>query len=150
MRKGNLELVVGLFVLLGLGCLAYLAIHLGKMEIMGSGYQVLVKFDNISGLKKGAAVEVAGVEVGRVESIQLSPGDRARCDPEIGARPQVARRCHCLHPHQGHHRRQVRQALSRQLGKTHSSGRQDPGHRVGHRPGRVDQQLHSRQSLSPD
>ena len=77
MRKGNLELVVGLFVLLGLGCLAYLAIHLGKMEIMGSGYQVLVNFDNISGLKKGAAVEVAGVEVGRVESIRLSSGDRA-------------------------------------------------------------------------
>ena len=77
MKKGNLELVVGVFVLLGLGCLAYLAIHLGKMEIMGSGYQVLVNFDNISGLKKGAAVEVAGVEVGRVESIQLSPGDRA-------------------------------------------------------------------------
>ena len=45
---------------------------------MGSGYQVLVNFDNISGLKVGAAVEVAGVEVGRVESIQLSPGDRAR------------------------------------------------------------------------
>ena len=77
MRKGNLELMVGIFVLLGLGCLAYLAIHLGKMEIMGSGYQVLVNFDNISGLKKGAAVEVAGVEVGRVESLQLSPGDRA-------------------------------------------------------------------------
>jgi len=77
MRKGNLELVVGLFVLLGLGCLAYLAIHLGKMEIMGSGYQVLVNFDNISGLKKGAAVEVAGVEVGRVESIRLISGDRA-------------------------------------------------------------------------
>ena len=77
MRKGNLELAVGLFVLLGLGCLAYLAIHLGKMEIMGSGYQVLVNFDNISGLKKGAAVEVAGVEVGRVESIHLSSGDRA-------------------------------------------------------------------------
>ena len=78
MKKGNLELVVGLFVLLGLGCLAYLAIHLGKMEIMGSGYQVMVNFDNISGLKKGAAVEVAGVEVGRVESIRLSPGDRAK------------------------------------------------------------------------
>ncbi len=77
MRKGNLELVVGAFVLLGLGCLAYLAIHLGKMEIMGSGYQVSVNFDNISGLRKGAAVEVAGVEVGRVETLQLSPGDRA-------------------------------------------------------------------------
>jgi phospholipid/cholesterol/gamma-HCH transport system substrate-binding protein len=80
MRKGNLELVVGVFVLLGLSCLAYLAIHLGKMEIMGSGYQVLVNFDNISGLRKGAAVEVAGVEVGRVESLQLSPGDQANAN----------------------------------------------------------------------
>ena len=34
-RRANLELVVGIFVLAGLGCLAYLAIHLGKMEVMG-------------------------------------------------------------------------------------------------------------------
>jgi phospholipid/cholesterol/gamma-HCH transport system substrate-binding protein len=78
MKRGNLELVVGLFVLLGLSCLAYLAIHLGKMEVWGSGYQVTAQFDNISGLKVGAAVEVAGVEVGRVESIKLSPGDQAK------------------------------------------------------------------------
>jgi len=78
MKRGNLELVVGLFVLLGLSCLAYLAIHLGKMEVWGSGYQVVAQFDNISGLKVGAAVEVAGVEVGRVESIKLSPGDQAK------------------------------------------------------------------------
>ncbi len=78
MRKGNLELVVGIFVLLGLGCLAYLAIHLGKMGVMGSGYQVIADFDNVSGLKKGASVEVAGVDVGRVENIQLTPGSRAK------------------------------------------------------------------------
>jgi phospholipid/cholesterol/gamma-HCH transport system substrate-binding protein len=87
MKRGNLELVVGIFVLAGLACLAWLAIHLGKMEVMGSGYQVVVSFDNISGLKKGAAVEVAGVEVGRVENIQLSPGDRAtvtlRLEPDL-------------------------------------------------------------------
>ena len=77
MNKGNLELVVGIFVLAGLACLAYLAIHLGKMEVVGSGYKVYVTFDNISGLKNGAAVEIAGVDVGRVESIQLSPNDRA-------------------------------------------------------------------------
>ncbi|MDP3181284.1 MAG: outer membrane lipid asymmetry maintenance protein MlaD [Desulfobaccales bacterium] len=78
MKKGNLELVVGVFVLTGLACLAYLAIHLGKLEVFGSGYHVTAEFDNISGLKSGAAVEVAGVEVGRVESIQISSGDRAR------------------------------------------------------------------------
>jgi phospholipid/cholesterol/gamma-HCH transport system substrate-binding protein len=78
MRKGNLELVVGVFVLAGLACLAYLAIHLGKMEIWGRGYHIVANFDNISGLKQGAAVEVAGVNVGRVESIRLTKGDRAR------------------------------------------------------------------------
>ena len=78
---------MGIFVLSGLACLAYLAIHLGKMEVIGSGYQILANFDNISGLKTGAAVEVAGVDVGRVESIQLSPGDRAqvtlRLEPDL-------------------------------------------------------------------
>ena len=87
MKRGNLELMVGIFVLSGLACLAYLAIHLGKMEVWGQGYQVNVTFDNVSGLKVGAAVEVAGVDVGRVDSIQLSPGDRAniilRLEPNL-------------------------------------------------------------------
>ncbi len=78
MKKGNLELVVGVFVLAGLACLAYMAIHLGKMELFGHGYQVTADFDNISGLKSGTAVEIAGVEVGRVESINLTTGDRAK------------------------------------------------------------------------
>ena len=78
MKRGSLELVVGIFVLAGLACLAYLAVHLGKLELMGGGYRVVANFDNISGLKSGAAVEVAGVDVGRVESIHLTTGDRAR------------------------------------------------------------------------
>jgi phospholipid/cholesterol/gamma-HCH transport system substrate-binding protein len=78
MKRSNLELVVGIFVLAGLACLAYLAIHLGKMEVFGSGYVVTADFDNISGLKPGAAVEVAGVEVGKVDTIRLTPGDRAK------------------------------------------------------------------------
>ena len=77
MRRGNLELAAGGFVLLGLVCLAYLAIHLGKMEVWGGGYRVVANFDNVSGLGQGAPVEVAGVQVGRVEAIRLTPGDRA-------------------------------------------------------------------------
>jgi len=73
MRRANLELTVGFFVLIGLVCLAYLAINLGKIEIYGKGYQVFANFENASGLKIGSAVEVAGVEVGRVISIQLTP-----------------------------------------------------------------------------
>ncbi len=78
MKRANLELTVGIFVLVGLACLAYLAINLGKMEVYGEGYQLFANFDNASGLKNGAAVEVAGVEVGRVTSIQLTPQYQAR------------------------------------------------------------------------
>ena len=78
MSKGKLELTVGIFVLIGLACLTYLAVHLGKMEVFGKGYKVSARFDNISGLKTGAAVEVAGVEVGRVEAIQVTPDNRAK------------------------------------------------------------------------
>ncbi len=78
MRKGNLELAVGIFVLFGLGCLAYLAINLGKMEIIGGGYRVVADFDNVSGLKTGGAVEVAGVEVGKIDAIHLTSMGQAQ------------------------------------------------------------------------
>jgi phospholipid/cholesterol/gamma-HCH transport system substrate-binding protein len=83
MRKANLELAVGVFVLLGLACLAYLAINLGKMEIYGAGYNIYANFDNASGLKTGAAVEVAGVEVGRVAAIQVTPQYQARVSMKL-------------------------------------------------------------------
>ena len=75
--------MVGVFVLIGLASLAYLAINLGKMEIFGTGYQVSANFDNVSGLKTGASVEVAGVAVGRVDSIELSTMDRARVSMKL-------------------------------------------------------------------
>lgn len=78
MRRANLELAVGVFVLLGLACLAYLAVNLGKIEIYGKGYQVFANFDNISGLKTGSPVEVAGVHVGQVSSIRLTRYLQAR------------------------------------------------------------------------
>lgn len=86
MGKGKLELGVGIFVLIGLTCLIYLAVHLGRMEVFGQGYRVLATFDNISGLKTGAAVEVAGVEVGRVESIRVTPDFRAKITLSINPR----------------------------------------------------------------
>ena len=78
MKKANVEIAVGAFVLVGIACLVYLAINLGETELFSRGYRVSAEFDNISGLKVGAAVEVAGVDVGRVEQISISPGNRAR------------------------------------------------------------------------
>ncbi len=77
MERAKLELVVGVFVLIGLACLAYLSIKLGKLEVIGGQiYEVEAVFDSVSGLKSGATVEVAGVEVGRVKTIRLND-DRA-------------------------------------------------------------------------
>jgi phospholipid/cholesterol/gamma-HCH transport system substrate-binding protein len=73
------EIIVGLFVLVGIACLGYLAIKLGKLEVFGaSGYTVYADFPSVAGLKVGDPVEIAGVKVGRVESLGLSDDDRAR------------------------------------------------------------------------
>lgn len=77
MEKAKLELIVGVFVLVGIACLAYLSIKLGKLEIIGGDvYEVEAQFNTASGLKPGASVEIAGVEVGRVRDIRLKE-DRA-------------------------------------------------------------------------
>ncbi|RQW78042.1 MAG: outer membrane lipid asymmetry maintenance protein MlaD [Geobacter sp.] len=81
MKRAKLETIVGLFVLVGILCLGYLSIKLGKMELFGGNfYQVTADFDSVSGLKSGASVEIAGVEVGRVGRIILDPksGNMAR------------------------------------------------------------------------
>lgn len=72
MKKFDLEVAVGIFVLLGLLSLAYLSIHLGRLEIMGGGYYIVeAKFERAGGIRTGASVEIAGVEVGRVKSVRL-------------------------------------------------------------------------------
>jgi len=74
MKRATLETIVGIFVLIGILCLAYLSIKLGKMELFGGDfYQVQAEFDTVSGLKSGASVEIAGVEVGRVGRILFEP-----------------------------------------------------------------------------
>lgn len=72
MQKRGIETTVGIFVLIGILCVAYLAIRLGRMEWFGGNYYTLkAYFTTVSGLKSGAPVELAGVEVGRVEQIGL-------------------------------------------------------------------------------
>jgi len=72
MKEHTTELIVGIFVCVGIAALAYLSIRLGDVEIFSSrGYRVSAEFDSVSGLTDGAAVEIAGVKVGRVEQIQL-------------------------------------------------------------------------------
>ena len=70
--KLNLELVVGVFLLVGILCLGYLSVRLGKVDVWGKpGYRVFAVFSDVGGLRDVAPVEVAGVEVGQVEGIRL-------------------------------------------------------------------------------
>lgn len=73
MRRSALELGVGIFVIIGVLALSYLSIKLGRVELLGErGYLVTADFPSIGGLKPGSTVEIAGVEVGRVEAISLA------------------------------------------------------------------------------
>lgn len=88
MNQKGTEVVVGLFVLAGLICFGYLAVRLGKLDVWGSqGYLLYADFANVAGLRQGDTVEIAGVNVGRVDSLQLVE-DRARLglrlDPQVG------------------------------------------------------------------
>jgi phospholipid/cholesterol/gamma-HCH transport system substrate-binding protein len=72
MKKGAVETTVGIFVLIGIICVGYLTIKLGRMEWFGDQYYVVnAYFNSISGLKSGAMVEMSGVEVGQVGRIGL-------------------------------------------------------------------------------
>ncbi len=83
MNQTRTEIIVGIFVLIGIVCLGYLAIRLGKLEVLGSsGYHVYADFPSVAGLKIGDPVEIAGVRIGRVESIGLAD-DRARLNLRI-------------------------------------------------------------------
>jgi phospholipid/cholesterol/gamma-HCH transport system substrate-binding protein len=77
-KRYNVELSVGVFVLVGLLAVGYMAVKLGKLDIMGDDtYLLKARFQSVSGLKTDAPVEVAGVEVGKVAAIHLDPGTMA-------------------------------------------------------------------------
>ena len=72
MKKGTLETGVGIFVLIGIICIGYLTIKLGKMELLGENFHYYhARFFSVSGLKSGASVEMAGVQIGQVDNISL-------------------------------------------------------------------------------
>jgi phospholipid/cholesterol/gamma-HCH transport system substrate-binding protein len=76
MKKSKLELLAGVFVLLGLAAVAYLTIKLGSGEFIGgASYVVEARFANAGGLSSGSTVQLAGVQVGRVDDIRMDPAD---------------------------------------------------------------------------
>jgi len=72
MKKGTVETAVGIFFVIGIMCVGYLTVKLGKMEWIGSDYYTVnARFQSVAGLKEGAEVVISGVEIGKVDNISL-------------------------------------------------------------------------------
>ena len=70
-KNRQIEIWVGLFILVGFSALLVLAFQVSNLgnRYQGDSFQVQARFDNIGGLKAKAPITMAGVEVGRVQSI---------------------------------------------------------------------------------
>ncbi len=79
MNESKVDFLVGLFLLAGLICFGYITTQFGESTLFNrsSFYTISAEFDNVSGLKSGANVTMAGVPVGRVAKISLTSGDMA-------------------------------------------------------------------------
>jgi len=72
MKKYSLETIVGIFVVIGLLCIGYMTIKLGKIPIFGGDYySIYARFGSVSGLRVGNPIEIDGIEVGRVEQMSI-------------------------------------------------------------------------------
>ena len=72
MKKYSIETVVGIFVIAGLLCVAYMTVKLGKVSLLGDEYYSLyARFATVSGLRVGNLIEIGGIEVGRVERLNI-------------------------------------------------------------------------------
>jgi phospholipid/cholesterol/gamma-HCH transport system substrate-binding protein len=74
MKKYSMETIVGIFVVIGLVCVGYMVIKLGKVSFFAEEPLVLyARFSSVSGLKVGNSIEVYGVQVGSVQKIEIDP-----------------------------------------------------------------------------
>lgn len=84
MKRFDIEIAAGLFVLVGILALGYMSVKLGKLEVLGQqGYTLYADFERAGGVRAGATVEIAGVEIGRVKGISLNKDYQARLELAI-------------------------------------------------------------------
>ena len=73
MKRSSLEMIVGVFLLAGFASFSWIAVKMGDLELFKKeSYDITASFTSISGLKEGAALELAGVVVGKVTKIELN------------------------------------------------------------------------------
>ena len=85
MGNSRVEIFVGFFLIVGFLALGWLALQLGEVPwLTGSKtYVIRAAFNNISGVKAGADVQIAGVTVGKVRQLDLSEDNQAMVGMQI-------------------------------------------------------------------
>jgi phospholipid/cholesterol/gamma-HCH transport system substrate-binding protein len=74
MKKYPMETAVGIFVVIGFLCVGYMTVKLGNVSLLGGDTYVLqARFATVSGLKIGSPVEIYGIQVGRVDKLEIDP-----------------------------------------------------------------------------
>jgi phospholipid/cholesterol/gamma-HCH transport system substrate-binding protein len=77
MRKYHHEALAGIFVVIGLLCVGFMAVKLGKVNLLGDDtYPLRARFTTISGLRVGNPVEMLGIEIGRVTGFDVDQKDQ--------------------------------------------------------------------------
>lgn len=73
-KRINIEVAVGLFVVVGFVCFAWMSVRLGDVSLFEKPtYSVTARFGTVAGLKPDSKIEISGVNVGKVVSIRLDP-----------------------------------------------------------------------------
>jgi phospholipid/cholesterol/gamma-HCH transport system substrate-binding protein len=72
MKKYNKETIVGIFMLVGLSCLIYMAVNLGDVHLLyDDAYKLYARFQKVNGLQTGNAVQMLGLEIGKTVDFQM-------------------------------------------------------------------------------
>ena len=77
MKKYSQEVIVGIFVLIGLFCIGYMTVKLGNISIFGDNANTYyARFTSVAGLKVGNSVDMIGMEIGRVAGFRMDQKDQ--------------------------------------------------------------------------
>ena len=72
MKKYSKETVVGIFVVIGLLCIAYMTVKLGNVGFLGENkYSLSARFNTVTGLRVGNPINMLGLEIGRVAGFEM-------------------------------------------------------------------------------
>ncbi|NLZ16564.1 MAG: outer membrane lipid asymmetry maintenance protein MlaD [Desulfobulbaceae bacterium] len=79
MGNSRIEIMVGIFLVIGFLAFGWLALRLGEVSLLTQGrtYTLDAAFNNVSGLKKGSEIQLSGVTIGTVRTIRLDEDNMA-------------------------------------------------------------------------